>query len=212
MELQRGSGPFCALTCPPSSSNCWALCAWWWTAKVMIKKTALMWIVRSQIKETSLHKHIKWTCMQSCFRYGSSFPPLNKKKKGYCDFLSHNSDFFLRIAWYELAIASFEGGGGGDWYVLRIASLYLTIQLYLTRNSEKKSQNCEFISRNSDFISQNCKFIYQNYDLFNSQLRVCITQLWEKKSELWDKKSQKPLFIFYTVAEKGLHTLEKCDS
>jgi len=30
-------------------------------------------------------------------RYGSLFPPLNKKiKKNNCDFLSHNSDFFKK--------------------------------------------------------------------------------------------------------------------
>ncbi len=37
--------------------------------------------------------------------YGSPFPPLNKNKKGNCEFLSHNSDvFFLAIASLHLAI------------------------------------------------------------------------------------------------------------
>ncbi len=149
------------------------------------KKTALMWIVRSQIKETSLHKHIKLTCMQSCFRYGSSFLPLNKKKRLLWLFIS----LFRLFSQNWTEYASFEGGGGTDMFSeLRVNILQFNyISLVILR---KKSQNCEFISRNSDFISQNCKFIYQNYDLFNSQLRVCITQLWEKKSELWDKKSK----------------------
>ncbi len=47
--------------------------------------------------------------------YASPYPPLNKKIKKVTflgdlgekgDFLSHNSDFFLRIAWYKLAIVS----------------------------------------------------------------------------------------------------------
>ncbi len=164
MELQRGSGPFCALTCPPSSSNCWALCAWWWTAKVMIKKTALMWIVRSQIKETSLHKHIKLTCMQSCFRYGSSFPPLKKKKKVIATFYLTIQTFFselrdklvLRIVSLNHAILTL---------FLRIASLYIRIMTFLIRN-------CEFVSRSYEKKSQNCEIrSWNNLFLFFIQWR-----------------------------------------
>ncbi len=36
--------------------------------------------------------------------YGSPFLPLNNKKN-YCDFLSHNSDFFSQIASYKVRIA-----------------------------------------------------------------------------------------------------------
>ncbi len=82
-----------------------------------------------------------------------------------------NSDFFLRIAWHKLTIASnkvqFWGGKKTD--VLRIASLYLTILTELAIAIKRKklqlwdtnSQFWEkkFISRNSDFMSQNYNFI-----------------------------------------------------
>ncbi len=49
-----------------------------------------------------------------------------KSKKGYCDILSHYSDFsFHRIVWYKLIIESQSPvlRGGGGLYVLRIVSL-----------------------------------------------------------------------------------------
>ncbi len=50
----------------------------------------------------TFHPHL--AAFGSC---GSPFPPLNKKiKKVIVNFLSHNSDFFLRIAWYKLPIAN----------------------------------------------------------------------------------------------------------
>ncbi len=37
------------------------------------------------------------TCMKLTLIIGSLFPPRNKHKNDDCDFLSHDSDFFLRI-------------------------------------------------------------------------------------------------------------------
>ncbi len=56
-----------------------------------------------------------------------------KNKKGYCDFLSHNSDFFfLRIVRYKLATASYKVIIA--WYKLVIA--------------RRRKKNCEIKGRN----------------------------------------------------------------
>ncbi len=83
--------------------------------------------------------------------YGSPFLPLNKKMKRLLWL------FFLRIAWYKLAILTF----------LRIAWYKLTLFLRIASLDHailrKKSQNCEFVSRNYEKKSQNCEIRSRNY-------------------------------------------------
>ncbi len=70
--------------------------------------------------------------------------------------------------------------------------------MFISCNSEKKSQNCEFIFCNSEKNSQNCVYISQ----------IC------EKSQNCEIKSRYNLFFFFffSVAETGFHSSQICQS
>ncbi len=75
---------------------------------------------------------------------------MNKKmKKSYCDFLSHNSDFFLSytVVSYTVRIVRKK---------VRIVSLYLAVLILFLRIAT--------LSRNYDFSTRNCEFVSHNYE------------------------------------------------
>ncbi len=140
-----------------------------------------------------------------------------KNKTSYCDFLSHNTDFFHRITRYKLAILTL--------FFLTIASLYHTILTFLNclfysvaetgfyllyLNFEKKSGLWVYISKVCGEKSQNCEFISQKS--VGKKVRTVslyLKNLWRKKSELWvyiskicGEKSQNCEFISQKSVEK----------
>ncbi len=102
-----------------------------------------------------------------------------KNKKGNCDFLSHNSDFFLSQLRVYISQSKLS-------YKYTILTFFLRIVISpVLRRKKTVLRITSLISHNSDF---------------NSQLQVYITQLWDKKSQL--------LFlylIFYSVTETSFH-------
>ncbi len=101
---------------------------------------------------------------------------IKKKKKGNCNFLYHNSDFFFSELRYKLAIASYKVRIVR--YKLAVLTFFINLQLQ-ERNFIFFSSELDFITRNWEFIShsQNCKKKRQNCEM---QTRIC-----GKKSELW---------------------------
>ncbi len=97
---------------------------------------------------------------QNCLVWKPRFRHWLKKKKGYCDFLSHNLYFFLRIVRYKLAIARHK--------------------VAILRNNVRTARYKLTILRTyqSFFPPQN--YITQFW-LYNSQLRVYVSQFCEKK-------------------------------
>ncbi len=101
-------------------------------------------------------------CETEAEMYGSPFLPLNKNKKSYCDFLSHNSDFFSIIAWYKLAI---------------LRTVFFPPSK-LDFNSQFRLYSSPFIARNSDFIARNCEFISQWYKTQSSTSHQILVDRW----------------------------------
>ncbi len=147
----------CAQELLPSPTKCpqdesWVKCilVHWIISNVPCIKNGkwcslILWLLKGHFmqkwKLSLIHSH-----MEACFCHGikklkrylwvfinrSPFPPLNKIK-GNCNFLSHNSDLFLRIARFKLTIAC---------YKVTIARYELAILTYFLR-IESLHQNWE---------------------------------------------------------------------
>ncbi len=132
-----------------------------------------------------------------------------KNKTSYCDFLSHNTDFFHRITRYKLAnlILFFFSQLRvyiTQFWLYRIAFFILwwkRASIFISQNFEKKS-GLWGKKKSQKSVEKKVRTV-----------SLYLKSLWRKKSQNCEFISQKSVekkkseyFLYYSVAETGFHT------